>query len=622
MIEKMLKLTLLFHHSTSEAFLAELQRLGVFHIENYGVNQTEEIRALEEKIDALTQRERLIRKELERAERAKLTQVPFEGPEEELLARIDELRANAEKLQNEHQTLAVEIERASRWGEFRTDAVAELAKSGFGMKLFFAPEAAADRIRDSLAGTSYLFEPVLEERGQVYFIVLYKITEGAPQIDAAEEALPRQSLSAMRKAAADITAEIEKNREALFDLGKHVEFLAERARLYQNELSMLLAHASLSGEAEGQVLVVSGWVPKKILGEVKGFLERQEVVYMIEEPHHGEKVPVLIKNRAYSRLFEPIMKIFSLPSYAELDTTPFLAPFYTIFFGLCVADMGFGLVLIAIMLIALFVVRRKSARPLILLGLVLSSSVFLAGLLLDDFFGLRVTETFGKSSPLSRLVLFPNMYGQMYLAMTLGVFQVAVGFFLRLRNDLREYGPVGAVNPTGSFLMLVGVAIAVVYVLGGPNLAIGPIPAGQWISSIPHAIPIALAAVVVGLISVVFFAHPNRKMVGRLKHGLWQLYELLIGFLGDTLSYLRLFALGFAGGLLSGAIINLALLVRGDAWWGYIPMAVVLLLGSGINLAIGLLSAFVHSLRLTFVEFYKAVGFKGGGVEYDPFRTK
>jgi len=622
MIEKMLKLTLLFHHSTTDTFLAELQRLGVFHIENYGINQTEEIKALEEKIDGLTQREKLVRMEIARAQRAKLPQVPFEGPEEDLLTRIDELRATAEKLQTERQTLVTEIERATRWGEFRTDAVAALAKSGFGMRLFFAPEAAADRIRDSLAGTSSLFEPVLEDKGLVYFIVLYKIVEGAPQIDAAEEALPRQSLSAMRKAAAEIASEIDKNREAILELGKHVEFLAERVRRYQNDLSMLLAQASLSGEAEGQVLVVSGWVPKRILGQVKDFLDRQEVVYMTEEPHHGETVPVLVKNRTYPSLFEPIMKIFSLPSYTELDTTPFLAPFYTIFFGLCIADMGFGLVLIALSLIALLVVRRKSARPLILLGLVLAVSVFVAGVLVNDFFGLHVTETFGKSSPISKFVLFPNMYGQMYLAMMLGIIQVGLGFILRLRNNVREYGAIGAVNPAGSFAMLVGVAVAVVYKLGGPDLTIGPIPAGRWIASIPYAIPISLALVAVGFVCVVFFAHPNRNMGGRLKHGMWQLYELVIGFLGDTLSYLRLFALGFAGGLLSGAIIDLSLLVKGDAWWGYIPMALVLLLGSGINLAIGLLSAFVHSLRLTFVEFYKAVGFKGGGIAYSPFRAK
>ncbi len=622
MIEKMLKLTLLFHRSTTEAFLAELQRVGVFHIENYGVNQTEEILALEQRIDSLSQHERLLRRELEQAQREPGAQAPFDGTEEELLARIDELRATEERLEGERQGLGTEMERASRWGDFRPAAVVELAKSGFSMRLYSASKAASDRIRDSLAGSAYLFESVLEDKGTVYFVVLYKTAIGAPQIDATEEALPRQNLEAMRKAQAKLDAEIEENRLALLELGKHVEYLKGRASACQNELAMMLAHASLTGEAEGQVFVVSGWVPQRIFKRVEEFLEQQEVIYMTEEPHHGEGAPVLIKNRTYPRLFEPIMKIFSLPSYSELDTTPFLAPFYTIFFGLCVADMGFGLILIVGLLIALLVIRRKNARPLILLGLVLATSIFIAGLLLDDFFGLKVTAAFGKSSPLSRLVLFPNMYGQMYLAMMLGVIQIGVGFIVRLRNNVREYGAIGAVNPVGSFLMLVGVAVAVVYMLGGPSLAIGPIPAGRWITSIPKAVPIALALVFVGFVGVVFFAHPNRKMAGRLKHGMWQLYELVIGFLGDTLSYLRLFALGFAGGLLSGAIINLALLAKGDAWWGYLPMAIVLLLGGGINLAIGLLSAFVHSLRLTFVEFYKAVGFKGGGVEYNPFRTK
>jgi V/A-type H+-transporting ATPase subunit I len=103
---------------------------------------------------------------------------------------------------------------------------------------------------------------------------------------------------------------------------------------------------------------------------------------------------------------------------------------------------------------------------------------------------------------------------------------------------------------------------------------------------------------------------------------LWELYELASGIPGDILSYLRLFALGLSGGLLAEAIVHISLLVKGSSPLGYIPMVLVLLFGSLLNLAIGLLSAFVHSLRLTFVEFYKAVGFKGGGVEYSPFKIK
>lgn len=622
MIEKMLKLTLLFHRSTTESFLAELQRLGVFHIENYGINPTEEIRALEERIETFAQRERVVRQELARSGAKAAEQRPFEGEEEELLARVEEARANIERLDNDRRALLTERERATRWGDFRPDVVGELAKAGFGIKLYFAPEAAAERIQESLSGGSSLFESVLEEKGLVYFVVLYGMSEGAPQIDAAEEALPRQSLEGMAKGLAAIDSEIEKNRTTLVEASAHLAYLRERSRGYENELAVLLAHAALTGEAEGHVHVVSGWVPQRMYEQVKDFLEGQEVVFMTDEPKHGETVPVLVKNRAYPRLFEPIMKIFSLPSYAELDTTPFLAPFYTIFFGLCVADMGFGLVLIALCLVALIVIRRKSTRPLIILGLILSTSVFVAGIFVNDFFGLEVTKTFGEQSMLSKLVLFPSMYGYMYLAMMLGIIQVGLGFIIRLRNGLREFGPIGAVNPAGSFLMLVGVAIAAVYKLGGPTLAVGPIPIGQWITSIPNAIPIAEVLIGVGLVCVAFFSHPDRKFSGRMKHGAWDLWELMIGFLGDTLSYLRLFALGFAGGLLSGAIIDLSLLVRGDAWWGYIPMALVLLLGSSINLAIGLLSAFVHSLRLTFVEFYKAVGFKGGGVAYNPFRVK
>ena len=131
------------------------------------------------------------------------------------------------------------------------------------------------------------------------------------------------------------------------------------------------------------------------------------------------------------------------------------------------------------------------------------------------------------------------------------------------------------------------------------------------------------------LVMVVFFGlllflfnSLEKKILIRPLTGLWELYELLTTVPGYILSYLRLFALGLAGALLGETTIKLAEMVRGHSWVGIVLMVLVFLLGSLINFAIGLLSAFVHSLRLTFVEFYNSLGFKGGGVSYEPFEFK
>ncbi len=618
MIEKMAKLSLLFHHSNKDAFLAELQRLGVFHIENFGVNQTAEITALGARIGRLAQTERFLRSEAR--SRADAEELP--ETEDELVALVGELRESLERSEGERERIAAELKRALRWGSFDPAKVAELESAGLGMRLYSSARSSVDRVKAKLAADdSYAFEEVLEELGTVYFVVVFRLEAGIPDIDAAEQRLPSASVESLRASEAARAAEAAKLREAVGRLAKRADFLAERVRVHQNRLAVLLAEASLTGEADGHVFVVSGWVPKRQLPGVEKFLDGQEVLYVARSPEREEKVPILLKNRPYSRLFEPVMRIFSLPNYKELDTTPFLAPFYTIFFGLCVADMAYGLILLAALFGALVVIKRKSARPLLYLGLMLAASVTLMGLFLNSFGGISVTSLFGEHSALADMVLFRDMNGAMFLAVALGVIQVTFGHVLRIFNEVKEHGPSGALGPTGIALLFLGGIVFLLELLG-PGFKIGLFPVGSLGSAIPHPGDVALALAGLGLVLALFFGHPRSKVYVRPGLGLWELYELATGTIGDVLSYLRLFALGLAGGLLGEAMVKVALLVKGTAWWGYILMIIVLLLGSGINLAIGLLSAFVHSLRLTFVEFYKAIGFKGGGAEYSPFKLK
>ena len=120
---------------------------------------------------------------------------------------------------------------------------------------------------------------------------------------------------------------------------------------------------------------------------------------------------------------------------------------------------------------------------------------------------------------------------------------------------------------------------------------------------------------------ILLFNNPDKKMWIRPLLGLWEMYNVVSGLLGDVLSYIRLFALSLAGGLLGGAINLIATMIRGDdpgiVSWFF--MLLVLVGGHFINFALAALGAFVHPLRLTFVEFYKAVGFTGGGKAYAPF---
>jgi vacuolar-type H+-ATPase subunit I/STV1 len=322
-------------------------------------------------------------------------------------------------------------------------------------------------------------------------------------------------------------------------------------------------------------------------------------------------------------------------------------------------------------------------RKLLALGMVLAVSVMVAGVLLDDYFGARpvveyehelaleaaaekagtahATETThaaetaapaadateGLEAPatagsapkhqpadpgiLKDLALFRQQKDAMLLPMLLGVIQVVFGWALRIRNQTRHHGWQGFGQPTGNILIMAGVVfyllpailIPMLFHYDSAQLTIGPLPVGQWMTALPLAVGQGLLIGGIALVLLFNGLENHTKIFLRPLTGLWSLYELVQGLIGDILSYIRLFALGLAGGLLAESFNNIAMGIVKDAQ-GPLPflfMTAILLLGHTINLGIGLLSAFVHSLRLQFVEFYKAIEFKGGGVEYDPLRN-
>ena len=627
MVEKMNKVTLLFNVSYTEELLEELQRLGLYHIQAGETAKTRRVTRLEERIGGLE----AARKSIEEAAGAGKDAAASTGPdasaaegartldEEKVIEDISEIRGALSEAEKREQELRAEIADAAPWESFDPARMGALKDAGYRVRLFTAARGSMPAIMAACGGGACLLEIVREEHGLAWFAAVYPEAEGAPAIKAAEQAMPARSLESLREEEGQAARSAEEARRRLAGMAPLLPGLLAGIQHHKNELARALAGAGLSPAAEGQLHIVTGWVPRSGWERMSGFLERKDVLFLTEKAGPADTVPVLVKNHPFSRLFEPIMRIFSLPSYTELDTTPFLAPFYAVFFGLCVADLFYGMFLLAAVGAAFLVMRERGMRPLLFLGLILSGSVGLMGIFLNEAGGLPISSLLGKGSALGGMVLFPTMYGAMYLAIALGVIQVILGRILRIVNSVKAHGPSGALEPTGVVLILLG---AVVFALGalGPGFAIGPLQVGRLAVLIPHSRTVAFTLLAGGLALLLFFNNPGSRIWARPGLGLWELYELATGTIGDVLSYLRLFALGLAGALLSQAILKVGMMVKGDRWWGWIPFALVVLLGSGINLAIGCLSAFVHSLRLTFVEFYKSVGFKGGGVEYAPLK--
>lgn len=621
MVEHMIKLTLLFRPATRDEFVADLQKLGMVHIEQRNVEENPETARLAQRLSRVVSHRTFLAGRLA-ALPVPPDASPYQGKIESLVQKIDLLRVRIEGYMTERGQLDRELTSAERWGDFDPTRVEALRDHGLQMTVHSAPDGVAAEIAKELAGDperSYV--ELFEDGGRIYFAVVGPATQEPPALPAPEEKLPERALSMVRERISQVDRGIDEAYAEIDALLPYRAAIDERITQLQNELSYKVVVASVQDASEGHLLFLSGWLPAAQRPALEEFLDAKEAAYLFDEPKTEDRVPIKLHNDGYTKLFEPILKIFSLPNYRELDPTPFFAPFYTIFFGLCVADLGYGLLLLAAAVAALFVLKRKSVRPLLYLGMILATSVAVCGFLLNDMFGLQITKVWGPHSSLAKAVLFSNINSAMLLAITFGIVQVCFGWVLRAVNGVRAHGAAGALRPIGVVLMVLGIAIAALTGLG-PSFSVGPIPFGALIALIPDAKLVGYVMIALGLVFVLLFNSLEKKIFMRPALGLWELYELATTVPGYILSYLRLFALGLSGALLGETVINLAVMVRGDTWYGYIPMIIVILIGSTINLAIGLLSGFVHSLRLTFVEFYNSVGFKGGGVEYRPFELK
>jgi V/A-type H+/Na+-transporting ATPase subunit I len=366
-----------------------------------------------------------------------------------------------------------------------------------------------------------------------------------------------------------------------------------------------------SKEADEFLMIMEGWVPSDSVESINNFLDKTGAAYITAQPVEGDKVPVLLRIRGLPRKFEKLGELYSLPNYKEMDMTPFFAPFYALFFGFCLGDVGYG-ILIAIA--AIFARRKvqKEFKPMASLVFYLGLTTILFGLLGGTFFGINLYLT---NLPVYRnLSVYFNEQGTdvnmllFYLSIILGAIQIMFGMFLKAINETIQFGWKYAIGTYGWITLIIGsLLVYLVSVLTG--------------TSMEQLKPVLYAVLIVSAIMILPLNNLNRNPLSNFGIGLWNTYNMATGLLGDLLSYIRLFALGISSAILGFVFNSLALSMSGSIpVVSVIVMIIILIFGHGINLFMSGLGAFVHPMRLTFVEFYKNAGFAGGGKRYNPFR--
>lgn len=603
MITKMKKLTFLVYHKEYDAFLNNLRDLGVVHIAEKQQGMADNS-ALQEKIRLSARLSATIKllqniKTEEKVTDDSETVSASRGML--ILDEVDELLNHKSSLQQ--QILAYEKELAvlEPWGDFSPESIAKLRDSGYDIGFYISTEANFNE--DWIE--AYNAMVINRVASKVYFITFTK-TNQEIDLDVERIKLPDRSYGQTQEL-------IQCNKEELL---RQEETLQNIAR--KDIPSLLAARKELNGEIEfdqvvlntepaagEKLMLLQGWLPASEEDPIVAYLNSQSVYYDIKKPAPEDNVPIQLNNKGLFAWFEPICKLYMLPKYNELDLTPFFAPFFMLFFGLCLGDSGYGLFLLLGVTLYRLLAKNigQTMKPILSLVQLLAASTFFCGMLTGTFFGANFYDLDWPFIQRMKQAIAMDNNDMFQLSLLLGVIQILFGMILKAVNQAIQFGFKYAVGTIGWIILLVSVGLAAV------------LPAVFPMGGTAHLVILAIAGAM-----ILFYNSPDKNIFINFGLGLWDSYNMVTGLLGDILSYVRLFALGLSGGILASVFNSLAVGMSPDnVIAGPIVMVLIFVIGHSINIFMNVLGAMVHPMRLTFVEFFKNSGYEGGGKEYKPF---
>ena len=579
----MKKYTFLVFHRDYEPFLEQLRELGVVHITQKAAGLIENDEALQTALQHEDELRRLLK----------------QGAPDQLIAE----RANIEQRIADAQAAA---QQASVWGDFDAQRIQALQDAGYTLHFY---ECSGKTFREEWG------IKINEVGGKTYFVALEAL-EDLTEIAAPEksEAQWLQEVEHLNGLLAAANARIEAWQLANID---DIKRQLEEARQQIDWQRVTLSTDKL---AEGALCLFEGFCPLDKEPELNAMLAEAQVYYEETDPDKEDATPIKLRNNWFTKLFEPLTGMYGWPNYNEFDPTPILAPFYLLFFALCVGDAGYGLALILIgWLIAKDKLRIEMFEGLGPIIMALGVGCTVVGYLSGTFFGIDIYQA-DWFPAWAKAPMFKSWFGDgtgmwlgydimMVLALIIGIFHICLAMTVKAICYTKQNGFHATASTWGWLLLIVGgIATAVL----AATSVLGP--------QTTQIILIVIAAI--SALGIFIFNTPGCNPLINIGSGLWDTYQMATGILGDVLSYLRLYALGMAGAMLGAAFNDLGMTVLGENpnVGTAIGFVLIITFGHVLNLLMACLGAFVHPLRLTFVEYFKNVGYEGTGKKYTPFK--
>ncbi len=360
-----------------------------------------------------------------------------------------------------------------------------------------------------------------------------------------------------------------------------------------------------------EIMVCEGYIPEKYIPDAEAILEKYTASAEFFDPGEGDDVPTVFENNSFNEPMEPVVEMYSMPTRRDMDPSGVMAFFYYLLFGMMLSDAGYGILMT---LFCAIVLKRTSVegdmRKMLKMFFWSGISTTVWGLLFGSFFGdiipVIYTQFLDLPAPNIALWFVPidNTLKLLVFSLGVGICHLLLGLCTNIYMKCRDGDLIGGLLENVPVMLLV--------------VGIAPFGGSIFVNVPGIAVTVGLYVAIAGAVGIIMFSsRESKSIIGRIGGGLYALYNNVSGYLSDILSYSRLLALGLATGSIA-EVINMMGTLPQDKTLKAILLVVVFILGHSLNMAINLLGAYVHTVRLQFVELLPKF-YEGGGRSMKPF---
>ena len=511
-----------------------------------------------------------------------------------------ENKRRRQELNDERDHLRQSIRALEPWGDFQWPAAEQLG----GLQLWFYPVHHRDV--DHLHQSDLVWKAVGEDHQFVYVVMV--AAEEPVGVPGHRVELDRRPLSQLKARLEAVSEELESLHWQQVALTRWTTLLSRDLDVAEDEVARMEALHRLVGDEH--VFALQGWAPVISLDAIEDFARQQQLALMVEQPAPEDEPPTLMKNPRVVAGAEGAVRFYMTPAYRAWDPTWVMFFSFSFFFAMIMSDAAYGLVLgVIVFLLWNRLSGSESMRRFRNLLLAIVAATILYGVVIGSYFGTAPPGLDRFQLRINGRPLVENREAMMILSITIGVFHLTLA---NLITAWRNWGRSQALSSVGWAFALVG---GLIYGLAAPD----PSPVADWLAqrlNQPYAAVqagmanIGLGAIIGGLIAVLLFSSTRPLLSTRISDWIWRVLDGLQGLtnvsraFGDTLSYLRLFALGLASSQLAVTFNDLARGALEVPGLGILLAILILLVGHGINVVLGIMGGVVHGLRLNCIEFF------------------